>query len=76
MAARRPALGPVARHWRENVGELAATLTDDPQSVAALVAVADGLCSAILLDDAPADADYVLEVLTRAMGTPRPARHP
>ncbi|NOV96676.1 TetR/AcrR family transcriptional regulator [Isoptericola halotolerans] len=76
MAARRPALGPVARHWREGVVELASTLTDDPQAVAALVAVADGLCTAVLIDDVPADTGYVLGVLARAMGTPHPDRHP
>ena len=68
LAARRPALRPVARRWRENVGELAATLTDDPQAVAALVAASDGLCTAILLDNAPADPDQIRTVLQRALG--------
>jgi len=30
LAARRPALRPVARRWREDIAELAATLTDRP----------------------------------------------
>ncbi|WP_049556386.1 TetR/AcrR family transcriptional regulator [Nonomuraea sp. SBT364] len=69
LAARRPALAPVARRWRENVGELAATLTDDPEAVAALVAASDGLCTAILIDNAPADPDYVHRILARAIHT-------
>ncbi|MGV0835294.1 TetR/AcrR family transcriptional regulator [Mycolicibacterium thermoresistibile] len=68
LAARRPALQPVARSWRDNVAELASTLTDDPQAIAALVAASDGLCTAILIDNAPADIDYVYGVLRRALG--------
>ncbi|QSB14621.1 TetR family transcriptional regulator [Natronosporangium hydrolyticum] len=68
MAARRPALQSLARRWRENVADLAATLTDDPAAIAALVAAADGLCTAILLDNAPADPDYVHRVLAQALG--------
>lgn len=67
LAARRPALAPVARRWRENVAEVAATLTDDPEAVAALVAASDGLCTAILIDNAPADTDYVHRILARAI---------
>jgi DNA-binding transcriptional regulator YbjK len=69
LAARRPALRPVARSWRENVAELARHCTDDPDAVAALVATSDGLCAAILIDNAPADPDYVHAVLRRALGT-------
>src|SRR5690606_21251311 len=68
LAARRPALRPVARRWRENVAELAATLTDDPQAIAALVAASDGLCTAILLDNAPADTAHIRAILERALG--------
>ncbi|WP_326826420.1 TetR/AcrR family transcriptional regulator [Streptosporangium sp. NBC_01756] len=67
LAARRPALAPVARRWRENIAELAATLTDDPEAIAALVAASDGLCTAILIDNAPADIDYVRRILTRTI---------
>ncbi|WP_278263471.1 TetR family transcriptional regulator [Nocardia sp. AG03] len=67
MAARRPALRPVARRWRDNIAELGATLTDDPGAVATLVAAADGLCTAILLDNAPADVDHLRTVLGRAL---------
>ncbi|MEU7983345.1 TetR family transcriptional regulator [Streptosporangium canum] len=73
LAARRPALAPVARRWRENVAELAATLTDDPEAIAALVAASDGLCTAILIDNAPADTDYVRRILTRAIHEHRDA---
>lgn len=69
LAARRPALRPVARRWREDVAELAATLTDDPTAVAALVAASDGLCTAILLDNAPGDPKRIRAVLARALAT-------
>jgi TetR/AcrR family transcriptional regulator, regulator of biofilm formation and stress response len=71
LAARRPALRPLARRWRENVAELGDTITDDPEAIAALVAASDGLCTAILLDNAPADVDHVHAVLTQAVGAPR-----
>ncbi|WP_308797833.1 TetR/AcrR family transcriptional regulator [Agromyces silvae] len=68
LAARRPSLRPVARRWREDVAELAATLTDDPEAIAALVAASDGLCTAILLDNGSADVDHLRAVLQRAVG--------
>ncbi|MDT0269658.1 TetR family transcriptional regulator [Streptomyces sp. DSM 44915] len=74
LAARRPALMPVARRWREGVAELAATLTDDPDAVAAVVATSDGLCTALLIENAPADAEHVRAVLGRAVGAPRTRR--
>lgn len=74
LAARRPALAPVARRWREDVAELAATLTDDPTAIATLVATSDGLCTAILIDNAPADLDYVHQVLAHALAASSPAR--
>ncbi|MDZ4269531.1 MAG: TetR family transcriptional regulator [Mycobacterium sp.] len=67
LAARRPALAPVARRWRENVADLAGLLSDDPEGIAALVAASDGLCTAILIDNAPADPDYVHRILARAL---------
>ncbi|MEV3987118.1 TetR family transcriptional regulator [Nonomuraea sp. NPDC049758] len=67
LAARRPALRPVARRWRQNIAELATTLTDDPAAIAALVAASDGLCTAILLDNVPADPDHIQAVLQRAV---------
>lgn len=68
LAARRPPLRPVARHWRENVAALASTITDDPDAITALVATSDGLCTAILIEGAPADVDQVHAVLRHAIG--------
>lgn len=71
LSARRPALAPVSRRWREDMAGVAATLTDDPQAIAALVAVTDGLCTAVLIANIPADIDEVHRVLEQALG-----RHP
>ncbi|MFC4048809.1 TetR/AcrR family transcriptional regulator [Actinomadura syzygii] len=67
LAARRPALRPVARRWRDNVAELARTQTDDPGAVEAFVALSDGLCTAILLNEEDADPDRVRAVLGRVL---------
>lgn len=67
LAARRPALRPVARRWREDIAELAATLTDHPEAGAALAAASDGLCTALLLEHTPADANHIYSVLRRAV---------
>ncbi|SHG26496.1 TetR/AcrR family transcriptional regulator [Streptoalloteichus hindustanus] len=67
LAARRPALRPVARRWRDNVAELARTQTDDPDAVEAFVAVSDGLCTAILLGDREADPEHIRAVLARTL---------
>ncbi|MBB1246359.1 TetR family transcriptional regulator [Streptomyces durbertensis] len=69
LAARRPALTPVARRWRESVAELARAHTGDPEAIAAFVAASDGLCTAVLIDNAPADVDHVHRVLCQALGT-------
>ncbi|MFD0537604.1 TetR/AcrR family transcriptional regulator [Actinomadura luteofluorescens] len=67
LAARRPALRPVARRWRDNVAELARTRTDDPDAVEAFVAVSDGLCASLLLNDAEADPEHIRAVLGRTL---------
>lgn len=67
LAARRPALRPVARRWRDNVAELARTQTDDSEAIEAFVALSDGLCTAILLNDRPADPDHIRSVLRKAL---------
>ncbi|MFI0448896.1 TetR/AcrR family transcriptional regulator [Actinomadura sp. 6N118] len=67
LAARRPALRPVARRWRDNVAELARTRTDDPDAIEAFVALSDGLCTAILLDDHEADPGHIRAVLSKAL---------
>lgn len=67
LAARRPALRPIARRWRDNVAELARTQTDDTDTIEAFVALSDGLCTAILLDDREADPDHIRAVLRKAL---------
>ncbi|MFD0560387.1 TetR family transcriptional regulator [Stackebrandtia endophytica] len=68
MAARRPALAPVARRWRDNVAKLAATITDDAEAVSALVVASDGLCTALLVGTLPIDVDRVHRILQRSVG--------
>lgn len=67
LAARRPVLRPVARRWRDNVADLARTQTDDPDLVEAFVALSDGLCTALLLDDHEADPAHIRAVLRKAL---------
>lgn len=67
LAARRPALRPAARRWRDNVAELARTQTDDHDIIEAFVALSDGLCTAILLDDHDADPDHIRAVLSKTL---------
>ncbi|WP_210739936.1 TetR/AcrR family transcriptional regulator [Nocardia coubleae] len=67
LAARRPALRPAARAWRDKVAELARTQTDDPDAIEAFVALSDGLCTAILLDDRDADPAHIRAVLRKAL---------
>ncbi|GAB2660053.1 TetR family transcriptional regulator [Kribbella swartbergensis] len=71
LAARRPALRPVARRWRDNVAELARTQTDDQDAIEAFVALTDGLCAAILLDDREADPDHIRAVLSKTLARTR-----
>lgn len=72
LAARRPALRPAARRWRDSVAELARTRTTDPDTIEAFVALCDGLCTAILLDDHEADPDHIRAVLSGALLRPSP----
>lgn len=67
LAARRPALRPAARRWRENVAALARSRTDDADAVDSFVAVADGLCAAALLDDDAPDRDHIRVLLANAL---------
>jgi DNA-binding transcriptional regulator YbjK len=67
LAARRPVLRPAARRWRDNVADLARTQTDDPDLVEAFVALSDGLCTALLLDDQEADPAHIRSVLGKAL---------
>ncbi|MGE3662789.1 MAG: TetR/AcrR family transcriptional regulator [Pseudonocardia sp.] len=65
LAARRPALRPLARRWTELVADAARTHTDDPMAVANVVATADGICTAALLD--PRSAEEIRAVLAHAL---------
>jgi TetR/AcrR family transcriptional regulator, regulator of biofilm formation and stress response len=67
LAARRPALRPVARRWRDAVAEIARLHTADPTAVEALVAAADGLCTAILIQDRQPDPASIRRVLAQAL---------
>lgn len=67
LAARRPALRPVARQWRDTVAEIARGRTSDPAAIAAFVAATDGMCTAILLDGHQPDPDRIRAVLARAL---------
>lgn len=67
LAARRPALRPAARRWRDNVAELARTLTGDQAAVEAFVALSDGLCTALLLDGREADVVRIRRMLALAL---------
>lgn len=68
LAARRPALAPVARRWRDDIAQLAGHLTDNQQAVASLVATSDGLCTAVLIGNIPVDIEYVYGILVRSLG--------
>lgn len=67
LAARRPALRPAARRWRDNVADLARTHTDDPDTVESFVALTDGLCASILLDDRAVDPEHIATILRKAL---------
>ncbi|GAA3726004.1 DNA-binding transcriptional regulator YbjK [Spinactinospora alkalitolerans] len=68
LAARRPALRPVARHWRETVAGVARRHTHDQVRIQAMVAAADGVCARVLLDDEKVTAAEVRAVLRSALG--------
>lgn len=68
LAARRPALRPIARRWRDTVAEIARRHTSDPLGVEAMVAAADGACTAILLAGEQPDIDRIRAMLVRALG--------
>ncbi|WP_280434088.1 TetR/AcrR family transcriptional regulator [Nocardia carnea] len=70
LAARRPALRPAARSWRDSVAELARTQSDDPDVIEAFVALTDGLCAAILLGDRSVDPEHIRALLRAALLRP------
>jgi DNA-binding transcriptional regulator YbjK len=68
LAARRPALRPIARLWRDTVAAIARRHTTDPLAVEAMVAAADGMCTAILLEGECPGVAKVRAVLVKALG--------
>lgn len=69
LASRRPALRPVAQHWREEVARIGRRLTGDRVAVEALVAASDGLCAAILVAGEAPEVPHIRAVLARALGS-------
>jgi DNA-binding transcriptional regulator YbjK len=69
LAARRPALRPTARRWRDAVAEIARRRTSNPRAVEALVAATDGLCANILLGGEQPNVGRLRAVLAHALGT-------
>lgn len=63
LAARRPVLRPIARHWRDLVAGAARRRTDNPLTIQGVVAAADGVCAKALLDDQPITATEVGRLL-------------
>ncbi|SFO96598.1 DNA-binding transcriptional regulator YbjK [Amycolatopsis arida] len=67
LAARRPALRPVARRWRDMVAGVARGLTADELAVREVVAAADGMCTQLLLGEVELTEGEILAVLRRAL---------
>ncbi|MFG3660711.1 TetR/AcrR family transcriptional regulator [Streptomyces sp. NPDC047706] len=65
-ALRRPALGPVAAEWAEELGVHLARRTD-PASARALLALMDGICLQVLLTGVAYDEEWAREVLARVL---------
>ncbi|MCL2892027.1 TetR/AcrR family transcriptional regulator [Brenneria tiliae] len=63
QAARRPALRPIARHWRDLVARAAGKHTRDPLTIQSVVVAADGICARALLEDEPISAAEVNRLL-------------
>lgn len=68
LAARRPALAPLAQHWRSVLAEAAGSHTSDPIAIDAFVAAADGICARVLLDEKPLSAAEISVILRRVLG--------
>ena len=67
LAARRPALRPLAAHWPALVADAVASYTDDPDTIRMLVAASDGICTRLLLagDDQRPSVDQIRAQLRR-----------
>lgn len=67
LAARRPALRPVARRWRDAVSEVARRQGADDLTVRQFAATADGLCARILLGDDDLTETRIDEILRHTL---------
>lgn len=67
LAARRPALRPVARRWRDAVSEVARGQGADDLTARQFAATADGLCARILLGDEDLTEARIAETLRHAL---------
>ncbi|CAM00788.1 TetR family transcriptional regulator [Saccharopolyspora erythraea NRRL 2338] len=67
LAARRPALRPIARHWREKVADAAAEHTDDARTIRTVVDVADGICARVLVGTEPVTFEEIRGALRHAL---------
>lgn len=70
LAARRPALRPVAQRWRDAVSEVARRQGADDLTVRQFAATADGLCARILLGDEGLTESRIAETLHHALREP------
>jgi DNA-binding transcriptional regulator YbjK len=67
QAARRPALRPIAKHWRSLVARAAGKHTKDPLTIQSVVVAADGICARALLEDQPISSDEVNALLRHVL---------
>lgn len=73
LAARRPALRPVARRWLDAITALARSTVADELTARVLVATLDGLVVQALIADVPPTADEFRAILRRVAGGRPPA---
>ncbi|WP_117198561.1 TetR/AcrR family transcriptional regulator [Nocardiopsis sp. TNDT3] len=71
LAARRPALRPMALRWRQTLTEIARRHTDDPVAVEAFPSVSDGLCARVLLGGDTPTVGEIEAVLRHTLGVRR-----
>lgn len=67
QAARRPALRPIAKHWRNLVARAAGKHTSNPLTIQSVVVAADGICAKTLLEDLPTSAEDVNRLLQHVL---------
>ncbi|MFE8100848.1 TetR family transcriptional regulator [Brenneria goodwinii] len=74
QAARRPALRPISKHWRNLVARAAGKHTNDPLTIQSVVVAADGICAIALLEDQPISSDEVNVLLRHVLHRGRKAK--